>query len=578
MKKLRKLAIIFLNIMMILVINVSIVNAKNVNCRLKAFNLKQDTLNFENSCSDLGVEPGMKYSVTPSKMNAFYNSYKISFEDRNSINESLNNFGGMCGGMTSLVIQNYYGLLDVSPYGVSNIHDLQKPSIDENVRDLVGINQSVYYGSKYIKAQNNFMLNYKDDMAIKCLYDHACNIEYTNAPVWVDFAWVSESSTFDLFDGTGAGAHSLMVYGIQTAKNMYTVDDKEYKYRLLIVDPNVNYSKIKLKTENYIYISENLDECIIPNTGATSGNGSGYHIYNHGKMKSKGDFIFQLITDDLNVIRSLGSIEYLNRQSDNQKINSWIKSTPSIVLDKTSVSVRVNEESKIEATSRNTVNNIQWSSSNSKIVSVDNNGVIHALKKGTATITASVSGKSKKCRITVTKKQANNSNITKAKAEYLSYLTKSQDYNSRFAVTDIDGDKMPELITVTQYGSMSIEKYDAVYQGWDSFVGPNHRKEISAGDKIYINKSKNYAVEFMMSGSTCQYYVLNLKTGKMIRMYWSLEDGSTFRGIYGGNREKIESMKWQKELNNYLKGTVCYSANSTKLYANTAINRKKYLS
>lgn len=104
MKKLRKLAIIFLNIMMILVINVSIVNAKNVNCRLKAFNLKQDTLNFENSCSDLGVEPGMKYSVTPSKMNAFYNSYKISFEDRNSINESLNNFGGMCGGMTSLVI------------------------------------------------------------------------------------------------------------------------------------------------------------------------------------------------------------------------------------------------------------------------------------------------------------------------------------------------------------------------------------------------------------------------------------------------------------------------------------------
>ena len=50
------------------------------------------------------------------------------------------------------------------------------------------------------------------------------------------------------------------------------------------------------------------------------------------------------------------------------------------------------------------------------------------------------------------------------------------------------------------------------------------------------------------------------------------------RLIYGGTTERIESIKWKKEITNYLKGTICYSVNNTKLYENTALNRKKYLS
>ncbi len=181
MKKWRKPIIIFLNII-ILFVNCLTVNANNVNCRLKSFDLKEDTFNFTNSVNDLGVKPGGKYKITNSKLKTFYNDYKISSEDQNRMNKLLSNFVGMCGGMTSLVIQNYYGHLELSSYGVSSIHELQKPVKNKKVRDLIGINQIVTSGSKYSKAANNFMLEYKDDTAIKCLYDYACSIKYTNAP------------------------------------------------------------------------------------------------------------------------------------------------------------------------------------------------------------------------------------------------------------------------------------------------------------------------------------------------------------------------------------------------------------
>lgn len=221
---------------------------------------------------------------------------------------------------------------------------------------------------------------------------------------------------------------------------------------------------------------------------------------------------------------------------------------------------------------------ITWSSSNKSIATVNSKGKVVAKKNGIVVITAKSRGASAKCKVTVIKTQASNSKIIKAKREYLSYLTKSQNYNSKFVVTDVDGDKIPELVSVTKYGGISIEKYDASYKGWDSFVGANHRKEISSGDKVYINKSKNYVVGLIISGNEYQYQISNLKTGKMMRYYWKFDDGSMSRVIYGGTVEKMESTKWKKEINDYLKGTICYSVNNTKLYTNTASNRKKYLS
>lgn len=583
MKKLRKLTIIFLNIIIVLFANCLTVNANDINCRLKSFNLKEDTFNFTNSVNDLGVKPGKKYSVTASKLKTFYNNYKISPEDQNSMNSLLKNFGGMCGGMTSLVIQNYYGLLDLSSYGVTNIHDLQMPKKNKKVKDLIGINQVVYCGLKYVKAENSFMLNYRDDTAIECLYNYACNIKFTNAPVFVDFVWVSNNKIFDFSKGTGAGAHALMVYGIQKAKDVYVVADRKYKYRLLIVDPNVNYSTTKLKKENYIYISENLDECIIPNTGSTSGNGSGFHVYNHGKMKSNGDFIFQLITDDFDIIRSLGSIEYLGRQSDIQEINSWIKSTPSITLDKTSISIQVSEKSKIKAIYKNTINNVQWISSNPKIASVDSDGEICGLKEGRATITATVSGKKVKCTVTV-KNKKQESESSPALIEYKKLI---QQYEQRYGeaelrymsgkpywtglcfakLLDFNNDNIDELILAYQTETSDIKKVQYHIELW-TFDGKLAKKIISGiswyGNNIpffgefSISKYKGkYLLELTDKGCLSDCYYGTKSNGKLGLIHEFLWKGDIIYGSWYHNGTKISQKKFESYQN-------IYNVNKTK--------------
>ena len=249
-----------------------------------------------------------------------------------------------------------------------------------------------------------------------------------------------------------------------------------------------------------------------------------------------------------------------------------------ISMNITSKDLYPGEKILLEATVSGTSSKVKWTSNNKKVATVSSRGLVTAKKTGIVTIIANINDVTAKCKITVKKKQANNSKITEAKEEYLVYLTKSKNYNSKFAVADVDGDKIPELITVEQYGHISIEKYVESYKGWDSFVGSNHRRTISSGDKIYINKSKNYVVEFIMFQNIYQYQISNLKTGNWSRYYWKFDDGSMSRVIYGGKAEKIEFAKWKKEINNYLKGTTCYSVNNTKLYENTELNRKKYLS
>lgn len=473
--------------------------------------------------------------------------------------------------------------MELSSYGVSSIHELQKPVKNKKVRDLIGINQIVTSGSKYSKAANNFMLEYKDDTAIKCLYDYACSIKYTNAPVWVSFYWVVDSNKFDIFKGIGMGGHALMVYGIQTIGGPYIVDNEEYKYRLLIVDPNINYSVTELKKEHYIYISENLDKCIIPKTGIIADNESGFYVYNHGKLKYNDDFVFQLITNNLRDIKALGSIEYSNRQADDQKINSWLISRPSITLNKTSISIQVDEKAKIEATKRNTINNIEWSSSNSKIVSVDSDGEICGLKEGKATITATVSGKKVKCRVTVKNKEQE-SESSLALKEYKKLI---QQYEQKYGkaeirymsgkpywtglcfakLLDFNNNNIDELILAYQTEISDIKKVQYHIELW-TFDG-KVAKKITSGISWYgnnipffgefsISKYKGkYLLELTDKAGLLDCYYGTKSSGKLGLLHKFLWKGDIIYGSWYRNGTKISQKKFESYQN-------IYNVNKTK--------------
>ena len=74
-----------------------------------------------------------------------------------------------------------------------------------------------------------------------------------------------------------------------------------------------------------------------------------------------------------------------------------------ISLNRTSVTLAVNEQTKLVATIVSEVSvKVIWKSSDTKAVTVDSEGKIKGIKKGTAVITASAGKKSATCNITVT--------------------------------------------------------------------------------------------------------------------------------------------------------------------------------
>ena len=74
---------------------------------------------------------------------------------------------------------------------------------------------------------------------------------------------------------------------------------------------------------------------------------------------------------------------------------------PSVKLNRTSLTLTKGKTYTLKTTVTGTNKAVTWSSSNSKVASVDKNGKVTAKTKGTATITAKVDGVSASCKVTV---------------------------------------------------------------------------------------------------------------------------------------------------------------------------------
>ncbi len=103
---------------------------------------------------------------------------------------------------------------------------------------------------------------------------------------------------------------------------------------------------------------------------------------------------------------------------------------PTITLDKTEVSLAVGETTNVKATIKGKEQTATWTSSDESIATVDSNGKITAVKKGTATVTAEANGIKTSVTVTVTSVQTSNSSSSISSTTKSSSSSSSSNSNS----------------------------------------------------------------------------------------------------------------------------------------------------
>ena len=127
-------------------------------------------------------------------------------------------------------------------------------------------------------------------------------------------------------------------------------------------------------------------------------------------------------------------------------VKSGFVEVTSITLDKTSLSLKVNQEETLTATVKPdnaTDKTVTWTSSNTSVATV-NDGKVKGIKAGTAVITAKAGSKSAKCNVTVTADavpviKLGSSSATITGAVSMNYGTVS------FSIENVTGNVFPEV-------------------------------------------------------------------------------------------------------------------------------------
>ena len=89
-----------------------------------------------------------------------------------------------------------------------------------------------------------------------------------------------------------------------------------------------------------------------------------------------------------------------------------IVSEPTLTVEQANVNIAVGETAQLNATVQGASQTITWTSSDESIATVDANGVVTGIKKGTATITASANGIKDTTEIRIQSNQGNNTGNT----------------------------------------------------------------------------------------------------------------------------------------------------------------------
>ena len=247
----------------------------------------------------------------------------------------------------------------------------------------------------------------------------------------------------------------------------------------------------------------------------------------------------------------------------------------SIKLNKTSITLYTGKTStlKVSGTSKK----VTWSTSNKKVATVSSKGVVSAKSPGQATITAKVSNKNLKCRVTVKRP------TTSKKAALRAYYYFLKDYNFTYSSSTrgfnlayINNDSIPELLVFDgDYHAAGVKvysyvngkvKYVGTFGGWGKFEYKEKKGVIRAYWFGQGHEIKDY---YKWNGSKLS----KIMTSDKVEV---LRPNDTFGYDYYINDKTVTRSKYKSSIAPYEKGLK--SASLSNSYAiKDSVMRKKLL-
>ena len=214
----------------------------------------------------------------------------------------------------------------------------------------------------------------------------------------------------------------------QSQKNALIIDNKEYKF-----DEKGGSFSVEISS-NIDYTVNITGDWIKEKKSST-----------RSLKKSTREFTVSEITDDSD---REGKITFTNAKTGISEV-VVVKQTRSIYLDKTTLDLMVGGEKTIKLTN-NTDQSVKWTSSNESVVTVDENGLVKAIGKGTATITVKTEDGAHSCKCVVTVKSIEDC-VTIARTGTGMSISS---YGTRYTVTFTITNSSSETIHIVSLGGV----------------------------------------------------------------------------------------------------------------------------